>query len=368
MKITRLKGWALTCVLALLVSISVPYGRFWQQRGNTAELSNYHLIDTIPLGGNPLTSFDISFVDSFTGSYYLSDRSNARVVIINTRTHQFIRSIEGFSGSQNGNRGIGGPNGLFVVNNSRHLFVGNGDSTVKVVNLISSKIVNSIATGGTKRADEGTYDSQDNIALIANGSDNPPFVSLISPVTNTVIKTLSIPGATGGLEASTWDSNKNKFYLAIPKLNGSPTDGGVARIDPKTGVVEQVFSLPDCVPAGIDIEPIHQKLLLGCHTKALMINATNGKIIASFPPIGGADQIWYNSGDNHFYLATASSALGPVLGIVDATTNKLLQTIPTTPKSHSVAVDWVNNHIFIPLTPNNKVPNCLQGCLGVYSK
>ena len=361
MKIPRLLKFALPFVLALVISI-------YTNQGSIADVSNYRLIDTIPLGGNPLTAFDISFVDSFTGSYYLSDGSNNRILVINTRTDQLIRGIEGFSGAQKGDRSIGGPNGLFVVNDSRQLFAGNGDSTIKVVDLISNRIVNSISTAGKKRADEGTYDSKDKIALIANSADNPPFVSLIDTTTNKVIKKIQIPGATDGLEASTWDSTNNKFYLAIPKLNGSQTDGGVARIDPKIGKVEQVFSLPDCSPAGIDIEPTHQKLLLGCHSKSLMINAANGKILASFPQLGGADEIWYNVGDKHFYLASGSSSTGPVLGIIDAVTAKLLQIIPTSPHSHSVAVDFVNNHIFVPLTPNNKVPNCLNGCIAVYAK
>lgn len=361
MKIKRLLGLALPCAFGLVVSTCT-------NQANAAGLSNYGLIDTIPVpAGNPLQNFDVSFVDSATGTYYLSDRANSRVDIINTRTDTLIGSIGGFSGFPNGNKTIGGSNGVFVVNNSSQLFADNGDSAVKVVDLTSNTIVKSISTGGTKRADEGAYDSTDNIALVINGADSSPFGSLISTTSDTVTKTVTIPGATAGLEAPTWDSANDQFYLSVPELNGSSTDGGVAQIDPKTGAVVNVFSLPGCSPAGIAVNPTNQQLLLGCGTEGLIVNATNGHIIASLPEVGGADQVWYNPGDNHFYLGSAGSPSGPVLGIVDASTDMLLQTISTTPGAKAVSADSVNNRIFVALTPNSTVANCTNGCVGVYA-
>ncbi|WP_292747250.1 PEP-CTERM sorting domain-containing protein [Nostoc sp. NMS4] len=354
---------ALPCTFGLVVSTCT------NQAANAASLTaNSQLIDTIPVPpGNPLQSFDVSFVDSKTGIYYLSDRANSRVDLINTRTDQLIGSIPGFSGFPGGDKTIGGPNGIFTVNNSSQLFADNGDSTVKVVDLTSDTIINSISTGGQKRADEGAYDPQDGIALVINGADSSPFGSLISTSSGTVTQKIQVPGATGGLEAPTWDSANDQFYLSVPELNGSSTDGGVAQIDPKTRKVVNVFSLRGCSPAGIAANPTNQHLLLGCDSKGLLVNATNGSIIASFPEVGGADQVWYNPGDNRFYLGAAGSPNGSVLGIIDGSTDTLLQTIPTAPGAKAVSVDSVNNRIFVALTPNFTTPNCTNGCIGVYA-
>jgi len=51
---------------------------------------------TIP--GNPIRTFDISWVNPNRAEYYLSDRSNNGIDIIDTRTLTFKRTIAGFVG------------------------------------------------------------------------------------------------------------------------------------------------------------------------------------------------------------------------------------------------------------------------------
>src|SRR5258708_5973184 len=55
-------------------------------------------IKAIHIPGNPLQSYDISFVNPHRGEYYLADRSNAGIDIIDTRTLTFKRTIGGFVG------------------------------------------------------------------------------------------------------------------------------------------------------------------------------------------------------------------------------------------------------------------------------
>jgi hypothetical protein len=73
------------------------------------------LLTTIRIPGNPLTSFDIGFVDSSTGRYYLADRSNLGVDIIDTRSNTFIGRVVGFTGPAGA---APGPNGVVAVNNN----------------------------------------------------------------------------------------------------------------------------------------------------------------------------------------------------------------------------------------------------------
>ena len=48
--------------------------------------------------GNPLRSFDISWVNPDRAEYYLADRSNAGIDVIDTQTLKFKRTIGGFVG------------------------------------------------------------------------------------------------------------------------------------------------------------------------------------------------------------------------------------------------------------------------------
>ncbi len=53
----------------------------------------------IAVPGNPLAAYDISWVDQATQMYYLADRSNAGVDIINARNNTFVGRVPGFVGA-----------------------------------------------------------------------------------------------------------------------------------------------------------------------------------------------------------------------------------------------------------------------------
>src|SRR5215470_14209236 len=77
---------------------------------------------TIP--GNPLRSFDISWVNPDRAEYYFADRSNAGIDIIDTQALKFKRTIGGFVGIKLNaagavNNDISGPDG--VVSHGRWL-------------------------------------------------------------------------------------------------------------------------------------------------------------------------------------------------------------------------------------------------------
>jgi hypothetical protein len=55
-------------------------------------------LTAVQIPGNPLRSFDISWVDPDRAEYYLGDRSNAGVDIIDTKSNTFKRTIPGFVG------------------------------------------------------------------------------------------------------------------------------------------------------------------------------------------------------------------------------------------------------------------------------
>src|SRR5215471_19434787 len=55
-------------------------------------------LTAVHIPGNPLQSFDISFVNPNRAEYYLGDRSNAGITIIDTKNLKFKRTIGGFVG------------------------------------------------------------------------------------------------------------------------------------------------------------------------------------------------------------------------------------------------------------------------------
>ena len=95
-----------------------------------------------------------------------------------------------------------------------------------------------------------------------------------------------------------------------------------------------------------------------------IIDAKTGAIVATVPEVGGSDQVWFNPGDDRYYLAARNNPGGPVLGVIDAQTNRWIQNVPTSPNSLSVAANPLTNDVFVPLTADPTSP-CPAGCIGV---
>jgi hypothetical protein len=219
--------------------------------GRLAGAAPTRLVDVVPdvdinlaLAAPPAASFDISWVDATTHTYYLADRSNASVDLIDIRSATFIGRIPGFRGVQ-----PAGPGG------------GSGDSTVKVVDLTRGTIVNTISTGGTNRADELAYDATDGIVVIANDAEPTPFFTFISVTNQFQPVRLPYPNTTNGIEQPAWSPTTGLFYVAIPQSRTNP-GGEIAVLDPKTQTLATtvgqggVFPLPcNCIPHGFALGP-----------------------------------------------------------------------------------------------------------------
>src|SRR5579885_1352505 len=294
----------------------------------------------------PKWAFDISWVDEPSQRYYLADASNASVDIFDTRTSTFLGRISGFTG-YHGSIETQGPAGM-VTDTLYQLWVGDGNSTVQVIDLFRRTIVATLSTGGTKRADELAYDPQEQRLLVTNGSDQPPFVTFISVLKRKIVGKSVFPQALDGLEAPLWNAVTHKFYVSVPTTRQA-TGGEVAVIDPMTKRVVGSYPVPNCHPNGLALGP-NQDVLLGCDGHPLIIDAMSGHVVASIGQVNGCDEVWYNPVDHRYYLAAFTNASGPVLSIVNADTHAWIANLPTVPKAHSVAADAQNNHIFVPLS------------------
>lgn len=356
----------------------------------------------IAIPGNPLRSFDISWVDSERHLYFLADRSNAGVDIISTRTNAFIGRAGGFVGIKLNKDGTvdnnhSGPDG--VVSHGRWLYAGDGDSTLKVFDISDPthpKLVNTLNTGGTTRLDEMALTTDGTLLLGANNAEDPPFATLFQGNGNddddstailkghiTVDSKIIPPGLGLSIEQPAWDEEKKKggdgededehrgghtgfFYVSIPTIADNPKgcdptqktpnnfcSGGLLIINPADLNNIVVQPLNECGPNGLTVGP-HDNLLAGCtpgndpaNTSTLVINADTFHY-ANIGGITGSDEVWFNSGDRRYYTGSSRQPHGAVLGVINAITNLLIETVPQSSGSHSVAADSERNFIYVP--------------------
>ena len=361
-------------------------------------------VTAVTIPGNPLRSFDISFVNPDRAEFYFSDRSNSSIDIIDTETLKFKRFLGGFTGVAFNNGVVdnnhSGPDG--VATHGRWLYAGDGNSSLKIFDLDAPPALalkRTISTGGTSRVDEMALTTDGDLLLAANNAEDPPFATLFavngndatdhtSKIITTTIDPTIVPAGFGlSMEQSAWDRKTRRFYTSVPIVSNNPQGcnlngnagpitcgGGLLVTDPTAPkAVEGAFNpatntgvilLNGCNPNGATVGP-DDNLLLGCtpqnapsDTITLVINART-KEQTPVIHITGSDEVWFNKGDRRYYVGAsrdctipgtpcpAANQETPVLGVIDADTNLLIEKIPQSSNSHSVAADSWRNRIFV---------------------
>src|SRR5438034_4728870 len=217
-------------------------------------------LTAVQIPGNPLRSYDISWVNPHRAEYYLADRSNAGIDIIDTHHLTFTRRLGGFVGVKLNTAGtavnndISGPDG--VVTHGRWLYAGDGDSTLKVFDLDGSNALAQapLFTGGTTRVDEMALTTDGELLLTVNNAEDPPYANLFaangdrnhSSVREITKITVDVGADIPAMEQPTWDPQTRRFYVSVPVVGGNPAscisraspgivvtcDGGLLVIDP----------------------------------------------------------------------------------------------------------------------------------------
>jgi hypothetical protein len=353
---------------------------------------------------NILASWDISFVDPTLGQFFLGDRTNKQVDIVNTGTNTFVTGAGtnlfagavaaatcqarpgGAPGVTPGPNDCNGPNGVIVTNHNE-LWVSDGNSTMKVFDLTKPGIplIATISLNGVFRGDEVCFNPEQQQVMVASNSQadhnsatntNGPFATIISVKSKKIVKQIPFDGsrggpvATNGAEQCSYSRVTERFYITLPGVN-NPDDGtgAVVVINPEDlddkKLIEKTFNLKkaDCdTPQGTAVGPGTQ-LLVGCNGNgstthsSVVIDQRNGNILATIADESGPDEVWYNPGDGSYFLArSAPAATTQLLGVIDARglkadASSFTAPLPSTgagnPASHSVAADPVKNQIYV---------------------
>lgn len=168
-----------------------------------------------------------------------------------------------------------------------------------------------------------------------------------------------------GLGGQAWNPNSGFFLVTNANANGNLTVGTVDVVNPNVGdtscgglscgpVVVNTFPMPNCMPTSV-VQGPGNNFLVGCADhdgeafppNEYVIDGTSGAILATIYNTGAVDEIWYNPGDNKYYLAGRDMS-PPQMGVIDAATNQWLVNLQVGTNAHSIAVDPKTNHVFMP--------------------
>ena len=332
----------------------------------SASSESYQRLVTIPWAPSNSTSVDQSVI--YNGTYYLSDRANKGVQVVDFSTTRQATLIEGFQGlvTVDGKPDYtkSGPDGILILPDRKELYVGDGNGSVKVVDLATNSIVANITVNSTKRADKMAYDVESGTVVCTLPNENSPQVAVISAKSRTVKGYITFDEASS-LEQPAWNSVNKQFYISIPSTKTNP-GGAVAVIDVNGFNISKMLPLPQCIPAGIVFGP-QQNLFVGCSQNQIMahnmsyslvMNVTTGDIVANISGVSGVDQVTYDSHAGCYYASAYRNLAGgistgaplPQLAVINASTNQLFQAIKTdNVTACSVAVDPITKDFVVPV-------------------
>jgi hypothetical protein len=129
------------------------------------------------------------------------------------------------------------------------------------------------------------------------------------------------------------------------------------------------------------------QILIGCNDpnktvpSTVIINQHSGSVTQVLSGEDGSDEVWFNEGDGHYYLARSGGATPQQLGIIDSIGGKeddsVFDGLPNTSTSphggnHSVAADPILNQVYLPVSSTSGATLCssvggsdTQGCIAV---
>jgi hypothetical protein len=320
---------------------------------------------TIAVPNSTKFGFDISYVD--LGKYYLADRSNAAIDVVDTATNTLVTQITGGFAGNGATPDTSGPAGIVGIPGTGILYVGDVNS-VKIVDTNVGQVVKTLQIQNSgNRVDEGCYDPDDQLIMYTSPVESPPFVTFISTQSQAIVAKLPFPTSTG-LEACVYDHRSRSFIM---NNDGTPANpDGEVNVIPASSVVagapsvSKVFPLAGCGPTGLALGP-HNDMIVGCDPPAgnplisLILNRSSGETLATIP-FGGVDQIAYDPATNRYFLparhytangTAADSNFVPTLGTIDASDRKLIATLAIGNGAHSIGIDSASGQAYIPVAP-----------------
>lgn len=307
--------------------------------------SSLHVADTfhIKSGG----WWDYILVDTASNKLFVSPGTQVNVLDKNTGDSLGVIS------------NTTGVHGIALIHSLNKGFTSNGrTNNVTVFDLNTLQVIDSIATG--ENPDAIFYDNYSKRIITCNGKSQD--VSIIDPATNKVVNTIPVGGkpetAVSDGEGKIFVNNEDKSEIEV--------------IDINAGKLIHSWSIaPGEAPSGLSIDRTTKRLFAGCENKLLMvIDATNGKVIAKLPIGDGCDGTAFDPTINTVY---SSNGEGTLTVIKETSKDKfdVVANIPTKRGARTLSVEVKTHIVYLPTADfgqpsgNEKRPPMIPGSFEV---
>ncbi|MDQ2711552.1 MAG: YncE family protein [Acidobacteriota bacterium] len=228
-----------------------------------------------------------------------------------------------------------GVHGISIVPELHRGFTTNGaDGTVSVFDTETFKTIKKIPVD--KDPDFTFYDTGLKRVLVCHG--DAAAITAIDPEKQEVIGKVALGG---GAEAAVVDNSGTGFV-------NLEEEAMVVSFDPKGLSVKEKWPITGCkTPTGLAIDPANSRLFIGCRSKVLAVmDATSGKVITTLPIGDRVDAVAYDPGKK---LIFASNGGGTVSVVKQNSADDYTSVgdIQTQPSAKTMAYDPKSGRLFL---------------------
>ncbi len=284
--------------------------------------SAYHISTSFPIksGGG----YDYLTVDPASEKLYVSHGS--QVNVLNKLTGDSIGVIKTEKDVH----------GIALVPTLGKGYISNGNlNKVLVFDLATNKVLGYVPTG--KFADAIFYDDYSKKVISCNGMSKN--MTVIDPSADTVFATIQL----SGWPETAVSDGKGRIYVN----NAEKAEMDVIDASSFT-VIHNWPNKPGTGASGLAIDKENMRLFATCENKLMIVmDATNGKIIASLPTGEGADGAGF---DDQLKTAYSSNGEGSLTVVKELSADKFMvvENVKTKPGARTIAVDQKTSKIYLP--------------------
>jgi YVTN family beta-propeller protein len=299
---------------------------------NAAAGDLYRPVADIAVGG--AGGWDYLSVDPAAHRLYVSHGD--RIVVIDTAKNAVAGEIPDMPGVH----------GMAIAPELHRGFTTNGaEAKVGIIDLQTLKLISKVDTG--QGPDAYAYDPARHEVYAFNGGGRSATV--IDAATGSVVATIPLGGRP---ETGQADPAAGRVYVNLEDKSA------VAVIDTKTHALVATWPIaPGEEPTGMAVDLATHRLFVGCggNKMMLMIDATNGKVVASVPTGQGVDATWFDPGTK---LAFSSSGDGVVAIAREDGPGALtpVQMLTTARGARTMALDPLTHNLYLAAAKYEDVP------------
>jgi DNA-binding beta-propeller fold protein YncE len=232
--------------------------------------------------------------------------------------------------------------GIAFAPKAEHGFTTNaGDSTSTMFDLKTMAVVRKIHAG-QDGLDGIMYDDASDRILTIDHSRPIGTAVVIEPTKGEVVATVTLtgPAPEGGV-------SDGKGRIFINEEDGNAIDV----VDSKTWKVVATWPIEPCDgPTGIAMDRATNRIFVGCSKKSVVVDATNGKVVATLPCGDGVDALGWDQGERLIYIPAGRDGIVSVYHEEAPDKYSLVATVKTMPGVKTITVDDIR-HVAYAFTP-----------------